>query len=171
MTNTPFSSFSNGRWDVWRPRHGQRPADAIANWEAKAHARVDWETTSRRTSNNKIIHIIMPHLSCVKCDPLSDGSGRAFTFPCIDQIQADYIVKRETQQWRAMNPEYELMESWPRWGWNVQGQAVVSIMICYRLTYHPVQDCWGEGPDKQTAKANAAQKLLGSRHCLVYLPD
>lgn len=82
-----------------------------------------------------------------------------------------------------MNPEYELMESWPRWGWNVQGQAVVSIMskcmimccaaspnvcgkVCYRLTYHPVQDCWGEGPDKQTAKANAAQKLLGSRHCV-----
>lgn len=167
----PTTSFSKGRWDVWRPHCGQHPTDAIANWEAKARARVDWQETSRRTPSNRAIHILIPHLSCVKSQPLSDDHGHTLIFACNDQIQADCITRQQTQRWRTMNPQYEWVESWPCGGWNAQGQFVVSITICYKLNYYPIQDCWGEGPNKQAAKADAAQKLLGSGHCMIYLPN
>lgn len=111
----------------------------------------------------------MPYLSCTKCHPLSDRYGRTLAVPFTDHRQVDTITAQHVQEWALMNPTYEDTEYWPCQGQNEKGQFVVSIMIRYKVTYLPIQSCSGVGPDVKTAKANAAQKLLESGHCMIRL--
>ncbi|KAG8697944.1 hypothetical protein FRC09_007552, partial [Ceratobasidium sp. 395] len=50
----------NRRWEVYRPRPGQVPLDALNNWEGFARARVDWQMDTSRAPDNKAIHIATP---------------------------------------------------------------------------------------------------------------
>lgn len=162
-------TISQGRWEVYRPRSGQHPTDALENWMAKTGAQVDWASTSRRTTSNKVVHTVVPYLSCTKCHPLLDHHGRTLALPYTDPRQVDSMIAECVRKWAAVNTNYGLTGYWPCFGRDGMGQHVVSIMICYNINYLPIQDCLGEGPDVKTAKAIAAQRLLDSGHCMIRL--
>lgn len=162
-------AFPWGRWEVWRPRSDQHATDALANWTAKASgADVSWDESSKRLSDNRVVHTVVPIMSCVKCHPLLDSAGRTVTFTCADPSQAGPISAQQVRSWEAKNLNYQRIQYWPNLAWDGR-QYKVSIMICYRLDYLPIQDCVGVGPDVRAARADAARRLLRSGHCMIQL--
>ncbi|KAH7341619.1 hypothetical protein B0J17DRAFT_714781 [Rhizoctonia solani] len=162
-------SCSGGRWAEWRPQYGQGSTDALANWVAKARAKVEWETTSTRLADNTAVHIATPILTCVKCHPLMDAYGTTISYPYSDQSQARLLCERAVKDWQHMyRGYYELIDYEPRMG-GYGSSYTVSIMICYQLKQCLIQECVGRGPSLRAAKSAAAEKLLGSGHCMVFL--
>ncbi|KDN48806.1 hypothetical protein RSAG8_02793, partial [Rhizoctonia solani AG-8 WAC10335] len=93
-------SCFDARWVIWRPQPGQGTSDALANWAAKARAKVEWETTLIRQADNTVIHAVVPKLTCVKCHPLTDAHGATVSYPCSDQSQARLLCERVIEDWR-----------------------------------------------------------------------
>ncbi|EUC57163.1 dsrm domain protein, putative, partial [Rhizoctonia solani AG-3 Rhs1AP] len=161
-------SCSSGRWTVWRSQPGQGSTDALANWAAKARAKVEWETTLIRQTDNTHLHVVVPKLTCVKCHPYTDAYG-AVTYPCSDSSQARLLCEKVVADWRNQYyGYYELIDHLPRIG-GYGAPYSLSILICYQLKQTLIQDCVGEGPNLKAAKSMAAQKLLASGHCMVCL--
>ncbi|KAF8699359.1 hypothetical protein RHS03_07392, partial [Rhizoctonia solani] len=52
---------SAGRWETWNPDSRQHPTDALAKWETKTKAKVDWQESSYRRPKNEIIHKVVPY--------------------------------------------------------------------------------------------------------------
>ncbi|CAE6461316.1 unnamed protein product [Rhizoctonia solani] len=159
-----------GHWDTWKLEPMQHSTDALANWEAKVKAKVDWIESSDRRSNNEIKHTVIPYLTCAKCHALPDPRHDAYplTFDFVNQNHMSIMSEQVTRQWVDRHPAYELVGYWPRVGWDA-GRQIVSILVCYRLNYLPITDCFGEGRSLKAAKAQAAEKLLKSGHCMVHL--
>ncbi|CAE6465784.1 unnamed protein product [Rhizoctonia solani] len=166
-----MQSSPPGRWATWIPDSRQHSTDALAHWEAKVKAKVDWHETSYRLSNNEIIHHVVPYLTCVKChalpDPNHDAYPLAFDFQGWDHLTI--TSESVTQQWANTHPAYELVGYWPSVGWEA-GRQIVSILVCYKLNYLPITGCFGEGRSLKAAKAQAAEKLLKSGHCMIHFP-
>ncbi|KAH7341618.1 hypothetical protein B0J17DRAFT_714780 [Rhizoctonia solani] len=155
-----------GQWVVWRSRQfQQRPADALANWAAQARTEFDWIQTEQRKSDNTVVHTVIPTLTCVKCHALSDSRGGVLSFPYGDTGQ----VTKAIDDWEYRHQQrYELIE----YTLNIWGSPQsynVSVMILYKLTKCPIDDCMGVGISLKAAKADAAEKLLRSGHCMIYL--
>ncbi|KAJ1307700.1 hypothetical protein OPQ81_001789 [Rhizoctonia solani] len=161
----------SGRWATWIPDSRQHSTDALANWEARVKAKVDWHDTSYRLPKNEIVHRVIPYLTCVKChalpSPNHDAYPLAFDFQDWDHL--DITSKSVVQQWANKHPAYELVGYRPSIGWEA-GRQIVSILVCYKLNYLPIADCFGEGRSLKAAKAQAAEKLLKSGHCMVHIP-
>ncbi|CAE6478093.1 unnamed protein product [Rhizoctonia solani] len=158
----------SGRWTVWRSQPGQGSTDALANWAAKACAKVEWETTLIHQTDNTSLHVVVPKLTCVKCHPFTDAYGATISYPCNDSSQARLLCERVMEDWRnRYHGCYELIDYSPRIGG--YGAYSFSIIICYQLKQTLIQGCAGEGPNLKAAKSVAAQKLLASGHCMVCL--
>ncbi|CUA68425.1 hypothetical protein RSOLAG22IIIB_03461 [Rhizoctonia solani] len=162
-------SCSGGRWVVWRPQPGQGSTDALANWVAKARAKVEWETTLSRQADNTAVHVVVPKLTCVKCHPIADAHGATISYPCSDQSQARLLCERLMEDWRnRYYGYYQLIDYSPRIG-GYGTSCTLSVMICYRIERYLIQDCAGQGSSLKAAKSMAAQKLLASGHCMICL--
>ncbi|CAE6461309.1 unnamed protein product [Rhizoctonia solani] len=162
-------SYTGGRWAEWRTRCGQGSTDALANWAAKAGAKVEWETTPARLADNTAFHIATPILTCVKCHPLMDAYGTAINQPCSDQSQARLLCESVVRDWEhKYRGYYQLIWYEPHIG-GYGSSYTVSITICYQLNQCLIRDCEGRGPNLRAAKSAAAEKLLKSGHCMICL--
>ncbi|KAG8750898.1 hypothetical protein FRC11_009918 [Ceratobasidium sp. 423] len=151
------------RWVLWRPQQPRQwPTDALANWAAQARAEVGWVQTQRRNPDNTVVHTATPILSCVKCHPLTDDRGAVLNFPYGDMGQ----VTRALEDWAYRHREYQLIDYTSHVGGSAQSYNV-SLMIRYRLIQCPIDDCSGVGTSAKAAKADAAERLLRSGHCMI----
>ncbi|CAE6460832.1 unnamed protein product [Rhizoctonia solani] len=127
-----------GRWDTWKLEPTQHSTDALANWEAKVKAKVDWIESSDRRSNNEIKHTVIPYLTCAKCHALPDPRHDAYplTFDFVNENHMSIMSEQVTRQWVDRHPAYELVGYWPRVGLDAAGRQIVSIlsMRCGRAT-------------------------------------
>ncbi|CAE6440543.1 unnamed protein product [Rhizoctonia solani] len=164
-----YSYSVSRRWDTWRSRPNQVPTDALANWISKTKAEVDWVPTLTRLPNNIAVHTVTPIMTCVKCHPLMDDRGITLSYPYSDPSQARVLVERVIEDWRSRYHGYcELIDySFHTGGYG--SSCVLSVMVCYKLKKHLIQDCQGQGPSLKEAKSIAARKLLESGHCMVCL--
>ncbi|CUA68426.1 hypothetical protein RSOLAG22IIIB_03462 [Rhizoctonia solani] len=164
-----YSYSINLRWDTWRSRLDQGPADALANWASRTKAEIEWIPTSTRLPNNTVVHTVTPILTCVKCHALTDDRGTVLSYACSDQGQIRALVESVVDTWRRRHYEYyELLDYSPRIGGH-GSSYMVSIMVCYKLKRCLMQTCEGQGPNLREAKSAAARRLLESGHCMVCL--
>ncbi|CEL55556.1 hypothetical protein RSOLAG1IB_01568 [Rhizoctonia solani AG-1 IB] len=157
-------SGSVGRWVIWHSRQPhQQASDALANWSAKANASVEWIQHQHRNPDNTVVHTVVPVLTCTKAHALMDGCGRVLEFPNGDFGQ----VERAVDDWRRRQQNHQLLGH----SYHVGGypQPYVSVMIHYRLIQCRIDDCSGVGPSVKVAKAEAAERLLRSGHCMLRL--
>jgi hypothetical protein len=117
-----MSIFLHGRWEQWHPQPRQHPTDALHNWAATVGAKVDWNETSARQPDNRVVHTVVPYrkfasafvflvatahvyvkVSCDKCHPLRDFNGNTVAFSYFSQSQAEAVSEDFVRKWAADN--------------------------------------------------------------------
>ncbi|CAE6462398.1 unnamed protein product [Rhizoctonia solani] len=155
------------RWFHWHaPQSRQGPTDALANWAARARAEVGWIATQRRSPDNTVVHAVTPILSCVKGHVLKDDRGEVLNFPYDDMRQ----ITEAVDNWEYRHRQYCQLIDYTTHVWGPAQSYRVSLMIRYRLVQCPIDDCSGIGSSVRAAKADAAERLLRSGHCMIYIP-